>query len=82
MSEINLKVIAAGEGGGGENQDGASGIAGVLLRNTERSGEKIILPRRPGELRFGPQPYYYPASRTGVVPRAASSSDRGPPPFA
>ena len=29
---------------------------------------KILLPRRPGEPRFGPPQYYYPASRTGVMP--------------
>jgi len=29
---------------------------------------KILLPRRPGEPRFGPPQHYYPASRTGVMP--------------
>ena len=29
---------------------------------------KILLPRRSGESRFGPPQYYYPASRTGVMP--------------
>jgi hypothetical protein len=29
---------------------------------------KIVLPRRSGQPRFGPQPYYYHASRTGVLP--------------
>jgi hypothetical protein len=29
---------------------------------------KVMLPRRIGEPRFGPQPYYYEASRSGVVP--------------
>jgi hypothetical protein len=29
---------------------------------------KIVLPRRPGEPRFAPPQYYYPASRTGVLP--------------
>jgi hypothetical protein len=29
---------------------------------------KIVLPRRLGEPRFAPQPYYYQASRSGVLP--------------
>jgi hypothetical protein len=40
---------------------------------------KIILPRRPGESRFGPRQYYYPASRTGVVPSRSSQIMPGPP---
>jgi len=27
-----------------------------------------VLPRRPGEARLAPPQYYYPASRTGVMP--------------
>jgi hypothetical protein len=30
--------------------------------------QKIVLPRRPGEARLAPPQYYYPASRTGVMP--------------
>jgi hypothetical protein len=29
---------------------------------------KIVLPKRPGESRLAPLQYYYPASRTGVLP--------------
>ena len=29
---------------------------------------KVFLPSRSGEPRFGPQSYYYPASKTGVMP--------------
>ena len=29
---------------------------------------KILLPRRPGEPQFAPPQYYYPASRSGVMP--------------
>jgi hypothetical protein len=35
---------------------------------------KIVLPRRSGQPRFGPQPYYYHASRTGVLPSWCSAS--------
>jgi hypothetical protein len=34
---------------------------------------KIVLPRRLGEPRFGPQSYYYEASRTGVLPTGCSA---------
>ena len=30
--------------------------------------EKVFLPKRPGEPRFAPQQYYYPASKSGVFP--------------
>jgi len=58
-----------------ENQERAlaPAIASTILRNSERNSQKVILPRRPGEPRFGPQPYFYPASKTGVVPRWAAS---------
>ena len=80
MLDMKHETIAAGEGGDMENQVSANGIAGALLRDFERSGEKIILPRRPGESRFGPQPYYYPASPSGVVPRLTASRDHSPAP--
>jgi hypothetical protein len=28
----------------------------------------ILLPRRPGQSKFAPPQYYYPASRSGVMP--------------
>jgi hypothetical protein len=34
----------------------------------EAGPHKLVLPRRPGESRLGPRQYYYPASRTGVLP--------------
>lgn len=37
-------------------------------RLTDAGPRKIVLPRRFGQPRFGPQPYYYQASRTGVLP--------------
>jgi hypothetical protein len=47
---------------------------GVIPRMTAGSAGKILLPRRSGESRFGPRQYYYPTSRTGVVPGWAASS--------
>ena len=41
---------------------------------TDGSPRKIVLPRRFGQPRFGPQPYYYHASRTGVLPSWCSAS--------
>jgi hypothetical protein len=43
-------------------------IKGANSRMTNGAPRKIVLPRRFGEPRFGPQPYYYEASRTGVLP--------------
>jgi hypothetical protein len=41
----------------------------VLARKSADNGpRKILLPRRPGEPKFAPRQYYYPASRSGVVP--------------
>jgi hypothetical protein len=37
-------------------------------QTTMEEPRKIVLPRRPGESRFAPLQYYYPASRTGVRP--------------
>jgi hypothetical protein len=41
---------------------------------TDGGPRKIVLPRRSGQPRFGPQPYYYHASRTGVLPSWCSAS--------
>jgi hypothetical protein len=41
---------------------------------TDGGPRKIVLPRRSGQPRFGPQPYYYDASRTGVLPTSYSAS--------
>jgi hypothetical protein len=49
------------EGANQQAEDGSSG--------------KVMLPRRIGEPRFGPQSYYYEASRTGVVPSGSSAAN-------
>jgi hypothetical protein len=41
--------------------------------STSTSG-KVFLPSRSGEPRFGPRPYYYPASRTGVLPSGSGEA--------
>ncbi len=38
---------------------------------------KIVLPRRPGEPRLAPPQYYYPASRTGVMPAGYATGSDG-----
>jgi hypothetical protein len=40
----------------------------MMPRTAESATQKTFLPRRSGEPRFGPQQYYYPASKTGVMP--------------
>ena len=42
----------------------------MMPQNAEGDDGKVFLPRRPGEPRFGPRQYFYPASKTGVVPGA------------
>jgi hypothetical protein len=49
-------------------------IKGANSRMTNGAPRKIVLPRRLGEPRFGPQPYYYEASRTGVLPSGCCGS--------
>jgi hypothetical protein len=57
------------EGGNGAHEIIAEpGLVGAIPRLNAGGPHKIVLPRRPGESRFGPRQYYYPASRTGVVP--------------
>jgi hypothetical protein len=63
----NVDGSPAGNGGTGivapvKSEDGNAQIA------NDAGVRKILLPRRAGEPRFGPQPYYYEASRSGVVP--------------
>ena len=54
------------------NSDECYGTAGRLGTHAEPSVKfapcKILLPPRPGQSRFAPPQYYYPASRSGVVP--------------
>jgi hypothetical protein len=40
----------------------------VVRKSAENGPCKILLPRRPGEPKFAPTQYYYPASRSGVMP--------------
>jgi hypothetical protein len=51
-----------------------SHIESAHSRMTGGGPRKIVLPRRFGEPRFGPQPYYYEASRTGVLPSVGASA--------
>lgn len=51
-----------------------SHIEGANSRMADGKPRKIVLPRRFGEPRFGPQPYYYEASRTGVLPSGCFGS--------
>ncbi len=43
-------------------------IAALIQSAAATAHHKIFLDRRPSESRFGPRPYYYPASKSGVVP--------------
>ena len=40
----------------------------VARNSADNTPRKILLPRRPGESKFAPPQYYYPASRSGVMP--------------
>jgi hypothetical protein len=40
----------------------------TTIVQTSDSPRKIVLPRRPGESQLAPPQYYYPASRSGVMP--------------
>jgi hypothetical protein len=67
------------EGGNGAHEVIAEpSLVGVIPRLNAGEPHKIILPRRPGESRFGPRQYYYPASHTGVVPSWSSQMMPGP----
>ena len=44
------------------------GITDVAPTSPDNRLRKILLPRRPGESKFAPRQYYYPASRSGVMP--------------
>jgi hypothetical protein len=62
-------TAASTEGGSGAHEAIAEpSLAGIVPRMTAEGLQKTILPRRPGESRFGPRQYYYPASPSGVVP--------------
>jgi hypothetical protein len=40
----------------------------VARKSADNGPRKILLPRRPGESKFAPRQYYYPASPSGVLP--------------
>jgi hypothetical protein len=62
-------TAARAESGSGAHEAVAEpSLAGTVPRLTADGLHKTILPRRPGEPRFGPRQYYYPASPSGVVP--------------
>jgi hypothetical protein len=48
-------------------------IANTMPWTAESTSQKIFVPWRPSEPRFGPQQYYYAASKSGVVPSWAIS---------
>lgn len=69
MFEIENTVIFGGaETFGGDHQRLAVPVINTAISQMTEGPRKIVLPRRPGEPRFGPPQYYYPASRTGVLP--------------
>jgi hypothetical protein len=80
MFELHDPMAAASaeDGSGGHEPIAEPGLAGIVPRVTAGGLHKIILPRRPGESRFGPRQYYYPASPSGVVPSGPESKDAGP----
>jgi hypothetical protein len=62
-------TAASTQGGSGAPEATAEpSLADIVPRMTADGPHKTILPRRPGESRFGPRQYYYPASPSGVVP--------------
>jgi hypothetical protein len=63
-----LKVESMTAADGETEHTARSNIAVANQRITDDGSRKIVLPRRSGQPRFGPQPYYYHASRTGVLP--------------
>ena len=69
MSEIENSPMCVGATTEGSNhrKSTAAAIKCTIGRTTD-APRKIVLPRRPGESRFAPPQYYYPASRSGVIP--------------
>jgi hypothetical protein len=62
-------AATSAEGGNGARESiDEPNLASIVPRMTADGPHKTILPRRPGESRFGPRQYYYPASPSGVVP--------------
>jgi hypothetical protein len=57
-------------------RSGEPKIGGTVARIMDMQ-PKIVLPRRPGEPRLAPPQYYYPASRTGVMPAGYATRSAG-----
>jgi hypothetical protein len=69
MFEINNpSVFGSAEFCGSDHQLHAFPMIKSTIPQMMDGPRKIVLPRRPGEPRFAPPQYYYPASRTGVLP--------------
>jgi hypothetical protein len=69
MFEIdNASIFGSAETFGGDPQRLAVPVINTAISQMTDGPRKIVLPRRPGEPRFAPPQYYYPASRTGVLP--------------
>jgi hypothetical protein len=70
MFEIVIPPTSDGStaGSGGAGHAAYANSEGSSCRTADGCPRKIMLPRRAGEPLFGPQAYYYEASRTGVVP--------------
>jgi hypothetical protein len=70
MFESSDPMTAARAEGGSDAHEAVAepSLAGIVPWMTPDGLHKTILPRRPGESRFGPRQYYYPASPSGVVP--------------
>jgi hypothetical protein len=70
MFEIeSLSVLGSSEiYGNGHLRPAEPMMKSTIPQTTTDGPRKIVLPRRPGESRFAPPQYYYPASRTGVMP--------------
>jgi hypothetical protein len=60
-----LILDAAGGESHGTSERGSTDGA---RKSADNGPRKILLPRRPGESKFAPPQYYYPASPRGVVP--------------
>jgi hypothetical protein len=69
MFEIENSSIFVGATTDGSNHRKSAdpAIKSTTAQPTD-TPSKIVLPRRPGESRFAPPQYYYPASRSGVMP--------------
>jgi hypothetical protein len=64
----NSSIFVGSTTDGSNHRKSADPAIKTRIAQTTDSPRKIVLPRRPGESRFAPPQYYYPASRSGVVP--------------